>query len=102
LSRPIVPLSLNPKVTVTLLTRTEDKHDGIQWLFDTHLEPFRNLLPFNYFTTDVVAAILHGNDDCPTRIELYRKNHHRAKPFAVFVLLPNLCYALTASHRRAA
>jgi len=32
------------------------------------------------------CAIIHGNEDSPTKIELYAENHHKCKPT---VLLPD-------------
>lgn len=47
--------------------------DDLQWLRDTHLASIDPLPPF-------VIAILHGNEDCPQRIDLYAINDFRCTP----------------------
>lgn len=44
------------------------------WLRDVHL---KNVF---YLQLDFVSAILYGNEDCPDRVELFKKNHWRCIP----------------------
>jgi hypothetical protein len=54
-----------------------NKLEDIAWLQTTHLKHFKT--SFNSF-------ILEGNEDCPKRIELYKKVNPsiNSKPFAIF------------------
>jgi hypothetical protein len=61
-------------MTTTFLNSSED----LQWLSETHLPSLR---------IDACAAvILHGNEDCPQRIEVYARNHYQCVP-TVFELV---------------
>jgi hypothetical protein len=44
--------------------------EDMAWLAEVHT-PLAALYPY---------AILHGNEDCPTMVELYARNHHKCKP----------------------
>ena len=77
----------------TILNTTAD----IRWLWETHLKKFPSLR-FGRF--EMRSASIFGNEDCPSRIELYRKQEplYTSKPYFVFLLNEeNLEYLLTTS-----
>jgi len=49
-----------------ILTEPED----LKWLNETH----------NVSTYGYKVAVLHGNEDYPTKVELFAKDHFRCKP----------------------
>jgi len=53
--------------------------EDIGWLCSTHLKG-KNSPVFNSF-------ILSGNEDCPDKVELFKKQdpHYKSKPIAVYV-----------------
>jgi hypothetical protein len=53
--------------------------EDIGWLISTHLKD-KNSPIFNSF-------ILHGNEDCPTKIELFKKQNpsYKTKPIATYI-----------------
>ena len=63
----------------TILNTTAD----IRWLWETHLKKFPSLR-FGKF--EMRSASIFGNEDCPSRIELYRKQEplYTTKPYFVF------------------
>lgn len=61
----------------TILENRED----LEWLRDVH-----GVDIFTERAKRAVCAIIHGNEDCPERVELFDRNHYRAKPFRVYVL----------------
>ncbi len=77
----------------TELTTPEDR----QWLLDTHL---RGAVTTNYVrilgtrsrmthvvtADDFVHATLYGNEDAPVRVELFKQDHYRCRPW-VFTLV---------------
>jgi len=56
----------------TFLDRAED----LQWLRETHLPSLR---------VGECVVILHGNEDCPERLDVYARNHCQCEP-TVFAL----------------
>jgi hypothetical protein len=60
-------------------TVLENKED-LEWLRDVH-----GLDIFTERAKRAVCAIIHGNEDCPERVELFDRNHYKAKPFRVYV-----------------
>lgn len=58
-------------MTQTFLYRSED----LQWLRETHLPSLRH----------ECVVILHGNEDCPERLDVYARNHCECEP-TVYVL----------------
>ena len=59
-----------------------DLHNSLEdigWLLSTHLKE-KNPPVFNSF-------ILHGNEDCPQKVELFKKQmpYCHSKPIAVYV-----------------
>lgn len=52
---------------VTFLQTGED----LKWLREVHVKG--RATGFRY-------AIIHGTEDCPRRIELYRRNHYQCRP----------------------
>jgi hypothetical protein len=52
----------------------------LDWLFETHLQPFNELRP------RVKIAILHGNEDAPQKVFLHDVNDMRVPPMAEFGL----------------
>jgi hypothetical protein len=64
-----------------LLTDNED----LAWLLDVHIK--QDVPVFR-------AAIIHGNEDCPERIELFEANEPLItdEPIAAFVLTDDLDY----------
>ena len=64
-------------------TILEDKQD-LEWLRDVHgVDIFKDS---GRNQGRAVCAIIHGNEDCPERVELFDRNHYKAKPFRVYVL----------------
>lgn len=57
-----------------VLTTDEDRI----WLHEVHLKAYA-LPPF-------AVAVIYGNEDCPTRIDLFAKNDYREQPIASFTL----------------
>ena len=43
----------------------------LRWLREVHVKG--RATGFRY-------AVLHGTEDSPTRVELYRRNHHQCRP----------------------
>ena len=64
----------------TILENRED----LEWLRDVHAVDIFKWSGRNQGRA--VCAIIHGNEDCPERVELFDRNHYRAKPFRVYVL----------------
>ena len=62
----------------TFLNKTED----MDWLWSTHLKPFNTL------QLDFKSVMLYGNEDCPTRIELFtaKMPKYDTLPGKVFLL----------------
>ncbi len=60
-----------------------DKPEDMRWLWETHLKSFPNIR-FGKF--ELRSASIFGNEDCPSRIELYRKQIplHTTKPSFIF------------------
>ena len=67
-------------MTQTFINATED----MRWLLQTHLKEHANAPA----VWKAKSAMLHGNEDCPQKIELYAKAEPRydSKPSAAFVL----------------
>lgn len=68
----------------TFLSRYED----MDWLWSTHLKahsPDRLLF---------ASAMIHGNEDCPIRIELFKASmpKHNTKPGRVYLLQDDMSY----------
>lgn len=63
---------------MTELTTLDDR----QWLLQVHLKHVRPQI----MTYDFVCATLHGNEDSPRRVELFKKDHYRCIPW---VYVPN-------------
>ena len=67
---------------MTILTRADpvgsEPYDSIAWAFEVHIEPQFGVGDKNEFH----CAILTGNEDAPSRIELWRSGnpHYQAKP----------------------
>ena len=59
-----------------------NEYEDMDWLWSTHLEKFRLM------RLDFKSAIIHGNEDCPQKIELFKAPNPRydAKPDKIFVL----------------
>ena len=55
--------------------------DSIDWIFTVHLKDFAGM------KADTRSAFVSGNEDCPTRIQLYQVEQPSIShdPFAVFV-----------------
>jgi len=68
--------------TSELIVTTEDLH----WLRDVHgidiLTPKDRIVP---------CAIMHGNADCPEKVELFKKDNINEKPFRVYVYNDETC-----------
>jgi hypothetical protein len=63
----------------TMKTFLNGKED-VKWLKETHLKEFKGL--------KIGSFMLHGNEDCPEKLELFpvKMPRYDAKPSAVFVL----------------
>jgi len=63
-------------MNIQLLNTLED----IGWLLQTHLKSHKNIPAFNSF-------VLSGNEDCPEKIELYKKQNPsiNSKPVAIYI-----------------
>lgn len=61
-------------------TILENKED-LEWLRDVH-----GVDIFKDNGKRAVCAIVHGNEDCPEKVELFDRNHYKAKPFRVYVI----------------
>jgi len=75
----------------TILNTPED----MRWLWETHLKKFPNVR-FGKF--EFKSASIFGNEDCPSKIELYRKLEplYTTKPSITFLYDENtLEYVLT-------
>jgi hypothetical protein len=61
--------------------------EDCRWLRETHLAGCADVPEFQSF-------LLHGNEDCPDKLELYalREPHYRTKPVAAYQLNQNLGY----------
>jgi hypothetical protein len=70
----------------TFLNTFED----MDWLWTTHLKPF--------ITTRLgyQSAVIWGNEDCPTKIELYKQldPSYKQKPKTIYVLTDDLTYKI--------
>ena len=78
---------IKEKSMQTFLNETED----MDWLWSTHLKPFNTL------RLDFKSVMLYGNEDCPTRIELFpvKMPKFDAIPGKVFLLQENGSYRKT-------
>jgi len=63
--------------------------DDMSWLFDTHLKENKEFYP------EYNSAILYGNEDCPEKIELYKKKNPLVGDFFVLFSLMDDKYVLT-------
>ena len=71
--------------------------DDMRWLWETHLKDFP-LIRMGKF--ELRSAMIFGNEDCPSRIELFRQEYplYTTKPSYVFLYDENtLKYVLTPS-----
>ncbi len=55
-------------MSMTLLSSKED----FEWLGDVHLKGID--------LSKIKVAILHGNEDCPEKVELFKRNHYKCRP----------------------
>lgn len=55
--------------------------DDMYWLRDTH-----HVDIYTPSARRAEVAVIHGNEDCPEKVELFTSNHVKAKPFRVYVL----------------
>jgi hypothetical protein len=65
---------------LTMDTTVLDRREDLEWLRDVH-----GVDIFTEKGKRAVCAIIHGNEDCPERVELFDRNHYKAKPFRVYV-----------------
>lgn len=56
----------------------ERPSDDANWLMQVHKIPPDILVNGRYYPW--VCAILYGNEDCPSKVELFRRNHYKCKP----------------------
>jgi hypothetical protein len=62
----------------TILTWTpEDENDGLDWLFDVHLKTYAPMLR-DRAAYPYMHAILFGNEDSPTEVQILFENRHNA------------------------
>lgn len=47
-----------------------DTREDLDWLTDVH----------GVETKDAVIAVLHGNEDCPEKVEVYAHDDYRTEP----------------------
>ncbi len=73
---------------MTFLNTTED----LCWLWETALKNFRGTTRIDY---NIRSAIIHGNEDSPSKIELFIKENpsYKAKPKVTFILQENGTYS---------
>ena len=71
----------------TVLTRHDsvgtDSFDSIHWVFEVHITPLYKAHGMDVRDVDEFHfAILHGNEDAPSKIELWRSAspYHNSKP----------------------
>lgn len=57
-----------------------DRKCDIDWAFAVHIPSWQG----TGLHTNTVCMILHGNEDSPTKLELFSVNHYKAKP-VVFI-----------------
>ena len=53
--------------------------DDLAWLFEVPLKG-----AFESLRTATVVATIEGNEDAPSKVELFAVDHYQAKPFATF------------------
>jgi hypothetical protein len=68
--------------TSELIVTTEDLH----WLRDVH--GIDILAPNDRI---IACAIMHGNADCPEKVELFRRDNINEKPFRVYEYNDETC-----------
>ena len=60
----------------------QEKAD-LDWLFTTHLNQSK-------LRAKTVAAFIYGNEDAPSRVELFDRDDYRAKPFITVLIAEDL------------
>lgn len=59
-----------------------DTKEDFEWLQEVH----------KISTRGFVVAVLHGNEDCPSKIELYEENDMECKPTVYIYNSDHQCY----------